>query len=202
MTMFKFHISTQVDVPDVVLQEAGKRLKNYFDRTCLATKPQKYTGSVFTLNPHNGQVGSKDLLCYITQASMILRIFPDAKRSGRGGGATVETPSGLLSEVYWTGGLQAVGSSAKQGIALANLVFHEFAHNKHLSDKRALDQGERNGGVFVHTACGGGIFSAAVNYKISAISDANPDNIKAMARVLDNDNKQYPFGLFDDDFGF
>jgi hypothetical protein len=202
MTTFKFYLSAQVDVPDAVLQKAGQRLTGYFNRVCQSMTPRKFTHASFKLDPHAGELGSKDLLCYITQSSMVLRMFPDAQRSGRGGGGTVETPHGLLSEVFWTGGLRGVGSADRQGIALANLVFHEFAHNKHLSDQRALQNGEKSGGVFVHSSCGMGIFAGGVSYGFTASADANSDNIKAMARVLDNENKQYSFGLFDDDLGF
>ena len=202
MTVFKFYLSAQVDVPNAVLQKAGQRLTGYFNRVCQSMTPRKFTHALFKLNPHSGELGSKDLLCYITQSSMILRMFPDAQRSGRGGGGTVETPHGLLSEVFWTGGLRGVGSVDRQGIALANLAFHEFAHNKYLSDRLAIQNGEKSGGVFVHSSCGMGILTGGISYGFAATADANSDNVKAMARVLDNENKQYPFGLFSDETGY
>jgi hypothetical protein len=46
MPIFRPFLSPQVDVPDKVLDEAGKRLKRYFDAICRAMNPQKFSISI------------------------------------------------------------------------------------------------------------------------------------------------------------
>jgi hypothetical protein len=60
---------------DDVLNAAGQQLKGYFDRICLSMSPRKFLNSSFKLRPHAGEVGDKDLLVYITQASLIVSLF-------------------------------------------------------------------------------------------------------------------------------
>src|SRR5690242_7437587 len=100
--------------------------------------PQTFTTTVLKVSPHANEVGERDLLAYITTTSLIVTLYdkvfdPDnAPHSlpGTPGGATKLLPSGeVLSEVYWTGGFQTL-PAAKRGPALANLIFHEFGHNK------------------------------------------------------------------------
>lgn len=84
---------------------------------------------------------------------------------------------------------------------MANLIFHEWAHNKHASDPLALSQGEINGN-YVHLYGGGGILRAGMSYGMAARLDINSDNIRSMARVLDAPNKQSISGLYSDEYGF
>jgi hypothetical protein len=209
MAVFHFYISQQVAVPDDVMAEVTKRLKRYFDRVCQAMKPRTFTGSAFELDPHMGKVKDTDLLVYITSPGDASLIHEIAKRqgatvqgSGHGGGATVSFPEGVLSEAYWPNGLQSLHPVEKQGHALANFIFHEFAHNKHTSDPTALKGGESPRGLFVHNNCGFGVFGASVTTGAAANFELLDDNIAAMARVLGSANKQYPFGLFSDELGF
>jgi hypothetical protein len=109
----------------------------------------------------------------------------------------------VLSEVYWTGGLMSLKRSYNdtRGVALANLIFHEWAHNKHTSDLLALSKGEINGD-YVHTYCGGGVLSARLSYGMAATLDISSENIRCMARVLGATNKQSISGLYSDEYGF
>src|SRR5262249_36564368 len=130
---------------------------------------------------------------------------PDVKHSlpGSPGGGTKKMPGGMvLSEVFWTGGLMALKTTAMKGRALANFIFHEFVHNKHVGDPTATQQGEETNGTFVHTQCGGGILGSALSIGAAAQLDINSDNIKCMARVLDRANQQDTCGLFNDEMGF
>jgi|SRR5579863_1427592 len=212
MPFFKLFLSPQVDVPDKVLDDAGKRLKRYFDTICLAMNPRKFSNTTVKVAPHSGEVAEGDLVVYITQSSCIVnlmdRVFePDVQHvlpSAHGGGGTKTMPDGrVLSEVYWTGGLMSLKNSANdyRGVALANLIFHEWAHNKHSSDVLALSNGEMTGD-FVHTYCGGGILGPRVSYGVAARLDISADNIRSMARVLGAQNKQSIAGLYSDEYGF
>jgi hypothetical protein len=145
MQPFKLFLSPQVSVPNDVLQATGTRLKRYFDQICLNQNPRKYTNAIFKISPHAGEVGDRDLLAYITQASLAVTLLdkiydPEHKSprpGGQAGGVTVGFPDGqVLSEVYWTGTLVALQNSAgdNRAKALANFIFHEWAHNKLNSD--------------------------------------------------------------------
>jgi hypothetical protein len=210
MQPFKFFLAPQVAVPDDVLKETGTRLKRYLDSIILQTKPRKFSHSIFALSPHAAEVGTLDLLAYITQGSMIVSLFdkvfePDVKHSlsGTPGGGTKKMPNGaVLSEVFWTGGLMALRTTALKGTAVANFIFHEFVHNKHVGDPTATQAGEATNGAFVHTSCGGGILGPALTIGAAAQLDINPANIKCMARVLDRANQQDTCGLFNDELGF
>jgi hypothetical protein len=212
MPIFKLFLSPQVAVPDEVLDDAGKRLKRYFDTICLAMNPRKFSGSTFKISPHSAEVAEGDLVVYITQSSSIINLLdkvfePDVQHllpSAHGGGGTKKMPDGrVLSEVYWTGGLMSLkrSNSDTRGVALANLIFHEWAHNEHASDALALSQGEITGD-FVHTSCGGGILAARLPYGAAARLDISADNIRSMARVLGAPNKQSISGLYSDEYGF
>ena len=211
MQTLRLFLSPQVDVPDVVLQAAGNRLKRYFDLICMNQKPRKFLNASFKISPHSGEVNDVDLVAYITQASMILNEMdkvhdPGTQHQlpgGHAGGATTTMPDGrVLSEVFWTGGLMALktSNSDSRAVALANLIFHEWAHNKHASDPVAQSKG--GAGDYVHFHCGGGVLGVGLSYGAAARSDMNPANMSAMARVLGAQNKQTITGLYNDDLGF
>src|SRR5258708_6208190 len=113
MQFFKLFISPQVDVPADVIDAAAIRLKGYFDQIALSTTPRKYSQATCKVSPHGGEVGDRDLLVYLTQASMTVSLYdkvfePGVQHSlpGRPGGGTKKLPDGkVLSEVFWTGGL-------------------------------------------------------------------------------------------------
>ncbi len=212
MQPFKLFLSPQVSVPDDVLQATGTRLRRYFDQICLNQNPRKYTNAIFKISPHAGEVGDRDLLAYITQTSLAVTLLdkiydPEHKSprpGGHAGGVTVGFPDGqVLSEVYWTGTLAALKTSTldNRAKALANFIFHEWAHNKLTSDSLALS----NGGVnyYVHNSCGGGMLQTNISVGAMAGFDhPTIGNIGAMARVLDAQNKQATSGLFNDDLGY
>jgi hypothetical protein len=207
---FNFFLAPHVKVPDPVITAAGNRLKRYFDRICAQMSPRMFSHSTFAVSPHAAAVGNLDLLAYVTQGSLIVALYdrvyePAVKHSlsGTPGGGTKKMPNGgVLSEVFWTGGLMALGKADLQGAALANLIFHEFAHNKHVGDPTATKKGEETNGAFVHNDCGGGIFASGLSIGGAARLDINPDNVKSMARVLGRANRQDTCGLFNDELGF
>jgi hypothetical protein len=213
MQTFKFFLSPQVSVPDDVLNAAGQQLKGYFDRICQRMNPRKFMHSSFKVSPHAGEVGDKDLLVYITQASVILSLMDKVYDpgvvhqypSGHAGGGTKQMPDGrVLSEVFWTGDLMALktSSSDRRAVALANLIFHEWAHNKHTSDPLAISRGEAANGDYVHFYCGDGVLGQSIRVAIAANLDPNQTNINSMARVLDASNKQSLSGLYSDELGY
>jgi|HubBroStandDraft_1064217.scaffolds.fasta_scaffold00964_15 hypothetical protein len=211
MQTFKLFLSPQVSVPDDVLNAAGQQLKGYFDRICMSMSPRKFLHSSFKVSPHAGEVGDKDLLVYITQASLILSLLdkvyePDATHlypPGHAGGGTKQMPDGrVLSEVFWTGELIALKTSThdRRAAALANLIFHEWVHNKHTSDPVALSKGGPT--EYVHFYCGNGILGGSIPVALAANGSPNQTNIISMARVLDASNPQSLAGLYSDDLGF
>jgi len=211
MQTINLFVSPQVDIPDEVLQQAGTRLKRYFDQICMNQKPRKFLHATFKVSPHSGEVSAVDLVAYITQASMIVnemdKVFdPGTKHQypdGDPGGGTKTMPDGrVLSEVFWTGGLMALKTSVQdlRPVALANLIFHEWAHNKHASDSVALSKGGPE--EYVHSHCGFGVFAKSLSLYNAARLDMNLTNLAAMARVLDAQNEQSISGLYNDDLGF
>jgi len=192
-------------VPDDVLQAAGKQLRSYFERILATQTSRNFSNATFKVGPNAGEVGDKDLLVYITDGgSFIVKEMDRLDTStthqlppGSPGGGTVRMPDGgVCSEVYWTGGLIHLQTATydKRAAALANLIFHEWAHNKYLSDANAMSKNEANGD-YVHAYCGNGVLRAGMTYVQAANWDINPANIAAMVKVLANSNKQYTSGL-------
>lgn len=212
MPPFKLFLSPQVSVPDDVMQAAGTRLKRYFDQICLNQNPRKYSNAIFKISPHAGEIGDRDLLVYITQTplgvTLLDKVYDPERKGprpgGHAGGVTIGFPDGrVLSEVYWTSALMALKTSTvdNRAKALANFIFHEWAHNKLISDSVALSNGGTN--YYVHNSCGGGMLQTNISVGAMARFDhPTIGNISAMARVLDAQNKQSTAGLFNDDLGF
>jgi hypothetical protein len=207
MAPFKVFLAPVVDVEPQALTDAASTLTGYFDQIIRATSPRAFTSTVVKVSPHANEVGERDLLAYITINSLIVLYYdkvyePDVKHSlpGSPGGGTKLLPSGeVLSEVYWTGGFQSL-PAAKRGTALANLIFHEFGHNKLQRDPVAVAQGGSD--IFLHTSCGQGPFMDRMTIGLASNLTMTPGNIKSMARVLNAANKQARFGLFSDELGF
>ena len=207
MPPFKVFLAPMVDVEAQALSDAASLLKSYYDRIIRATSLQTFSTTVVKVSPHANEVGERDLLAYITIESLILlyydRIYePDVKHSlpGTPGGGTKLLPNGeVLSEVFWTGGFQSL-PAAKRGTALANLIFHEFGHNKLQGDPVAAAQGSPD--IFLHTSCGQGPFMDRMTIGLASNLTITPGNIKSMARVLNAANKQARFGLYSDELGF
>jgi hypothetical protein len=216
MQSIRLFLSPQVDVPDDVLKAAGQRLTHYFNQICMAQATRTVLNATYKIAPHAGEVGNGDLLVYVTQSSVILNLLDRAIEPGvqhalpgHPGGATTKLPDGrIVSEVYWSGTLQHLRNSNtdSRAVALSNLIFHEWAHNKHSFDPLALSKGEddpRVPGQFVHFYCGYGVLQSSNPLGAMANPNfVNSDNIKAMARVLDAQNKQCVDGLYSDVLGF
>lgn len=206
MAVFKLFLKALTDkVPDDVLQATGRQLKSYFDRILMAQPTRTFTGVTFKVGPNAGEIGDKDLLGYISGGDSFIikemnRLDPSIPHQlppgSAGGGTTVMPGGGVCSEVFWTGGLIHLKTSTqdKRAHALANLVFHEWAHNKYLSDPDAMSKNEANGD-YVHVYCGNGVLQSGMSYGQAANWDINQANIAAMAKVLGNSSKQYTAGL-------
>jgi hypothetical protein len=83
----------------------------------------------------------------------------------------------IVSEVYW----EKVQGDPDMPHLLANLIFHEFMHNK-------LDAVEHQGEDFVHLRGGGGL---AVPGGLSAADRPNDANNRLMAQVVGRRHLQY-----------
>jgi len=208
--LFNVFLAPLVSIPNDVLKETTGVLRNYFNQICWSMKPAVFSGATVRISPNAGDVGNRDLLAYITQASLILTLFdrvyePGVTHSlpGTPGGGTRKCGTGIVSEVYWTGGRMELKTVHARGLALANLIFHEFAHNKHYSDALALSKGELPTGIYVHTECGDGVLLGGTNYgRMANISQLTAKNISSMARVLNEANEQNTCGLFNEKLGY
>lgn len=201
MSTPKLFLKSRANVPDDVLQAAGMKLREYFVSIYVKQGSSPIPNVIVRVNPAVGEVADGDLLVYITDGnSYILQEMdkldprPPHELPGHSGiGYTKKMPNlQILSEVAWTGGLAMSGHGRAQ--ALANLIFHEWVHNKYANDTRALGFGEITGN-YVHSQCGGGILAAQVTYYNVARSTVNEENKAAMLRVVNAPNKQYTAGL-------
>jgi hypothetical protein len=102
----------------------GKYLEGFFDEICqLDSCP--FDSSDFTWNPPASAVSGMLLIYFVnSQASSLVRQVIQGKELGDGG-TTFVSPTGNLSEVYFTFADQANDAAR----ALAIVAFHEAMHN-------------------------------------------------------------------------
>jgi hypothetical protein len=189
MATFNFYIVSLTQTDAKVVNLAGIRLKSYFDRIIPKMKRQIFNGSKFGNAPVAGGVTDLDLLVYVVTGSLIVAVDPTATIHSPGGATATFADGTTLSEVYWPY-INKQKDGAKH-IALANLAFHEFAHNKY---GPPADE--------VHINGGGGILGNPVMPAAISGSQPNPDNETFMASILDRHVQQSKCGLFSDELGF
>lgn len=119
-----------------------------------------------------------------------MAILDPSKTIHSPGGATATfADRSTLSEVYWPY-VKKQKDGAKH-IALANLAFHEFAHNKY--DGTGQD---------AHLDGGGGILGKPVMPAAISGSSPNGDNEKFMASILSRQVPQSMCGLYSEELGY
>jgi hypothetical protein len=189
MTTFNFYIVSLTETDAKVVNLAAIRLKSYFDRIIQKMNPQIFNGSKFGATPVAKGVTDLDLLVYVVTSSIILAVDPTQTIHSPGGATAIFADGTTLSEVYWPF-IKKQKDGAKH-IALANLAFHEFAHNKY-------------GGPAddVHVNGGGGILGRPVMPAAISGSHPNLDNETFMASILDRHVQQSTCGLYSEELGY
>lgn len=165
---------------------AAAFLTDYF----AAIAAQAKTGPIIAdLMPRAEDVKDADLLVYVLRNgnsfnSIIANLTPStwAPDPTRGGLTTDVAGQGsvsIVSEVYWD---RVQGDSAAPKL-LANLIFHEFMHNK-------LDVVEHHapGEEFVHNSGGGGL---AVGTRIRSNMSPSKTNTDLMAAAIRRKHPQH-----------
>jgi hypothetical protein len=187
MAAFRFHLCSLLGNPDwwnpngfpasAILQDYFRdiiRLNRSFDEV------QSW------LMPTAEFVKPADLLVYIVSTgnsfnSIVARKRPDVwTPNPQRSGLTVDIGQNavsIVSEVYW----DRVAGDRDQPRLLANLIFHEFMHNK-------LDAVEHSGTDFVHRQGGGGL---AVATPLSSDMRPNQVNNQLMAAALGRNHPQH-----------
>jgi hypothetical protein len=189
MAIFKFYIVSLTDTDTNVVNAAAMRLKSYFDRIIQKMNPKTFSGSQFGTTPAAGSVTDLDLLVYVVTGSVITAVDPSRQIHSPGGATATFADGTAFSEVYWPY-IKKQKDGAKQ-IALANLAFHEFAHNKY--DGTGND---------VHVDGGGGLLGNPVMPAAISGSIPNPDNETFMASILNRHVQQSTCGLYSSQLGF
>jgi hypothetical protein len=201
MGVFKVFLKSMAAVDSAALQAGAQRLKRYVDKILGHMSPQTFSHSTVLFDPNYGDVGARDLLVYLVQAS-ILRNWAAYNQieivGGHigAGGATAPFAQGVLSEVYVPTITRHGKTPAEQGVVLANLAIHEMAHNKHqfLAGIDPL--------LEVHTNCGGGLMAGNVMPALLRTGDLTDANAKPLAKVFGRDVNQFRAYLYSEEAGY
>lgn len=137
------------------------------------------------LMPQPSNVNPEDLLVYVVSRSSSFTSLIAHKsnlwtNNPNHGGSTLALTNennAIISEVYW----DRIQGNPDAPHLLANIIFHEFMHNK-------LDAIEHPGVDWVHNQCGGGL---AKRDHIAAADRPNQVNIARMAAALGTRHLQY-----------
>lgn len=155
------------------------RLTSYYTKIATAANA---TFSGITVVTGSTSVGPKDLLCYIVSSVSSSAISSWAAVTGGDNvtGNTLCDADGKISasEVYLD---IATKNADNLGNMLANIIFHEFMHNKECADPDT-----------VHDSGGGGLAAAG---GIKDYMDINPDNVTFMKTRIARDIKQWTDGF-------
>lgn len=114
-----------VDMDRAQSATMADQLCRYFRKCIVGT----HFNSVVCLNGILArEVTTSDLLCYIVpdrSQSVVKKLVPDATL-GPNGSTTLLPGRGTVSEIY----LRLLLADADPGILAANMIFHEYGHNK------------------------------------------------------------------------
>jgi hypothetical protein len=159
------------DIGEGGLYQVGLHLIEFFDQVIRGVPA--FSGSDFWYNSEAGQVGSKDLVCYMLTSSGRSIVANHTSDPLGPAGSTIWSTrtNAMISEIY----MDATTGDASRPRLLANLIIHELMHNKldaHPSRAVMSDiHSIRNGRV----STGGPISSATT---------PSPEDIAAMRRGI------------------
>lgn len=103
------------------------RLQDYFTR-CVNGSKTRFFSSANVSFTASQTISDLDLLVYFVPGVEFTLV--KEKPSEGAAGRTISSPNGILSEVFANRAMEEGNKPEAQGIALANLAFHELAHNK------------------------------------------------------------------------
>lgn len=180
---------------DEALNYCKGKLQNYFTNCVRHTNNRLFSAAEVSLTPHSRGITDLDLLVYIV-ASRDSTVMPGVVASPDAAGRTYSFPDGVISEIFANRAMNdgkllgmiggPFANRTRQGIALANLAFHELAHNKWFGfpdEEKArfrVDDPENK------THAVGGVMGTGLNNGFGNLN-ITPQNINVMAAML-----QYP----------
>jgi hypothetical protein len=108
------------------LYQVGLYLIDFFDQVVAGVAT--FSGSDYWYNSDAGQVGAKDLVCYMLSNSGRSIVANHSNDPLGQAGSTVWSQSSraMISEIY----MDATAGDASRPRLLANLIIHELMHNK------------------------------------------------------------------------
>jgi predicted dehydrogenase len=114
------------DIGEGGLYMVGLHLIDFFNQVVAGS--QSFTGSDYWYNSDAGQVGPKDLVCYMLTSSGRSIVARHSSDQLGAAGSTVWslTSQAMISEIY----MDATTGDASRPRLLANLIIHELMHNK------------------------------------------------------------------------
>ena len=178
----------------------SKVLKGYLTQILSAAGLVASYQAQVGLDPNDDQVGDKDVLVYITTASLAREFAARKSYTLSGGspdGMTAPFSEGALSEIFIPSIKRHGNDDTQRGKVLANLAIHEIAHNKCCADPSVANQDD-----YVHQNGGGGLLGKPIMPALLRSGSLNRDNISFMASRIGRQVPQFTFYLFSTRLGF
>jgi hypothetical protein len=160
------------------LYMVGLHLIDFFNQ--VITGSQTFSGSDYWFNPDAGQVGPKDLVCYmLSNSSRSIAARHSGGQPGAAGSTVWSLNSqAMISEIY----MDATTGDASRPRLLANLIIHELMHNK-------LDSHPSNAVLSdIHSIANGRVSTSGA---ITSSSTPSPEDIRAMRRGIERSIPQH-----------
>jgi hypothetical protein len=163
------------DIGEGGLYQVGLHLIEFFDQVVQGVR--SFSGSDFWYNSDAGQVGPKDLVCYMlsTSSDSIVSSHSSGQLGPAGSTVWSQTSNAMISEIY----MDATTGDASRPRLLANLIIHELMHNKlDAHPSRAVIRTSAG----THGIAGGRVSTGGAISSASTPSDAD---VRAMRRGID-----------------
>jgi hypothetical protein len=158
------------------LYALGQYIVDFFREAIKGSKV--FTGAQFRYNADPGQVGSRDLVCYmLSHSGRSIAARHNNGQLGQGGSTVWSLRSqAMISEIY----MDATTGDPSRSRLLANLIIHELMHNK--LDAHPASTGD------VHNIKNGRVSTAGA---ITSASTPSLADIAAMRRGIDVEMPQH-----------
>jgi len=178
----------------------AKVLKGYLGQIIAAARLGGSNLAEVKLDPTDSQVGSSDMLVYITTSSLARDFAARNNYTLSGGspdGITAPFPEGALSEIFFPSIKRYGSDDTHRGTVLANLAIHEIAHNKCCGDPSIANQND-----YVHQNGGGGLLGLPIMPALLRGGSLNAANISFIASRIGNAVPQLKSYLVSSQLGF
>lgn len=201
MAVLKIHVRNLVKAEEgfnEALTYAAGKLNHYFNSCVAATDRKMFSSAEIKFNSHPNSIDEMGLLVYIV-ADRENTLMPMVPASTDAAGRTYNFSNTILSEIFAANAMNdgkllglfggALADRARQGTALANLAFHELAHNKWFGLPEEIRKKYNIEGSAEKTHTIDGIMGTSLEKPGTLI--ITPQNIKLMAAMI-----QYPVTQF------